>query len=76
MIQTLIMILIVAVAVWYLYRRFRATFKAENGSCGCGGCSGCPAGPIDINLKSDSDAKEFRFFSKSLTLKISKIKKH
>jgi len=53
LIQTLIMILIVAAAVWYLYRRFTATFRSQNRSCGCGGCDGCPAEPVEPAGKSD-----------------------
>jgi hypothetical protein len=53
MIQTLIMILIVAAAVWYLYRRFSATLRSENASRGCGGCDGCPAGPATISEKTE-----------------------
>ncbi len=40
MIQTIIVMLMVAAAVWYLFHWFRAAFKAENSCTGCGGCSG------------------------------------
>ncbi len=55
MIEAIILIVIVAVAVWYLLRRFTAAVKAENPSCGCGGCEGCPAGPVKIEEKLSTD---------------------
>lgn len=47
--ETIIVILIVAVAVWYLYRRIVCAVKADSPSCGCGGCGGCPAQPLKKN---------------------------
>ncbi len=47
MIETIILILIVVVAVWYLFRRFTLALRAKNPSCGCGSCESCPAAPKD-----------------------------
>jgi hypothetical protein len=41
--ETIIVVIVVSVAVWYLYRRFVCTAKAENPSCSCGGCDSCPS---------------------------------
>jgi hypothetical protein len=41
--ETIIFGIVVAVAIWYLYRRFVRTVKSENPSCGCGACDSCPA---------------------------------
>jgi hypothetical protein len=41
--QTLIVILIVAIAAAFLIRKFLKNFKPED-TCGCG-CSSCPADP-------------------------------
>jgi hypothetical protein len=43
--QTIIVIVIGALAVWYLYRTFSRSVKGGPSSCGCGGCHGCPAAP-------------------------------
>ncbi|MBR4773323.1 MAG: FeoB-associated Cys-rich membrane protein [Bacteroidales bacterium] len=41
MTQTIIVILIVAAAVFFAVRRLLRTVKRKDGGCGCG-CSGCP----------------------------------
>jgi hypothetical protein len=42
-VETLILIVSVAVAVCYLIRRFMAAIRAEHPACGCGCCEICPA---------------------------------
>ena len=41
--ETILVIIAVGVAVWYLYRTFARSLSAGNPSCGCGGCTNCPA---------------------------------
>ncbi|NLZ17157.1 MAG: FeoB-associated Cys-rich membrane protein [Desulfobulbaceae bacterium] len=44
-VQIIIIIAVVAGAVWYLYRRFRRMLDPSSKSCGCGcGSSGCGSG--------------------------------
>ncbi len=38
---TIVVILVVCIAVFYLYRHFAAKFKQAETPCGCGGCAGC-----------------------------------
>jgi hypothetical protein len=44
-IQTIVVILFFALAVWYLYRRFKGIADPNQSSCGCGGCGGCSTPP-------------------------------
>jgi hypothetical protein len=44
-IQTIVIIFIFALAVWYLYRRFKGIADPNHSSCGCGGCGGCSEEP-------------------------------
>jgi hypothetical protein len=44
--ETILIILICATAVWVLYRRIRKTVKTGRSGCGCGLCEGCPAGTL------------------------------
>ncbi len=39
--ESVIVILVVAVASWYLWTRFARALKNEAPSCGCGGSCGC-----------------------------------
>jgi hypothetical protein len=41
MFEKILIGLIVTGAVYYLYRRLRATAAADGASCGCGGCDSC-----------------------------------
>jgi hypothetical protein len=52
--ETIVVILIVALAVWYLYRTFSKSFKGGQSSCGCGGCDGCSNAPQGDNKKAAS----------------------
>jgi hypothetical protein len=44
-IQTVVVILFFALAVWYLYRRFKGIVAPNPSSRGCGGCNGCSMHP-------------------------------
>lgn len=46
MLQTSIVIIVVAAAALWLGRRWWRQLKSDSPSCGCGGCDGCqpPAG--------------------------------
>ena len=44
--ETIIIIIAVVIAVWFLYRRIARTVKGDSPSCGCGGGGdGCPSAP-------------------------------
>jgi hypothetical protein len=52
--QTLIVILIVAIAAAFLIRNFLKKFKQED-QCGCGcGCAACPTDPISCEENPDN----------------------
>jgi len=48
--------IIVAGAIYYLYRRFRATASTDGTSCGCGGCDSC--GTTQIGCESNESKQE------------------
>ncbi|WP_084489929.1 FeoB-associated Cys-rich membrane protein [Desulfotignum balticum] len=56
MFEKILIGLIVAGAVYYLYRRFRATTSADGASCGCGGCDSC--GTARIACESNGSKQE------------------
>ena len=41
--ETLLVIIFFAIAVCYLYRRFRRLFDPNQSACSCSGCGGCSA---------------------------------
>ncbi len=45
--ELLLITLIVAAAVWYLFRHFSRALKAKDSSCGFGACRNCPAARKD-----------------------------
>jgi hypothetical protein len=51
--QTLIVILIVAIAAAFLIRNFLKKFKHED-ACGCG-CSSCPTDPASCEEKPEKE---------------------
>jgi hypothetical protein len=55
MLEKILIGVIVAGAVYYLYRRFRATASTEGTSCGCG-CDSC--GTAQIECGSDGSKQE------------------
>jgi divalent metal cation (Fe/Co/Zn/Cd) transporter len=55
-IQTIVVILFFALAIWYLYRRFRAILNPNQSSCGCG-CSGCSPEPKPAPKIENADEK-------------------
>lgn len=48
----LVIVLVTAAAVWYLYRKFVGAFKGGQSACGCSGCSGCSQ--VDPKKKTDA----------------------
>ncbi len=59
MLENIIIGLIVAGAVYYLYRRFKSTTSADGGSCGSCGCDSCGTGQIKSESNgSDTSTKE------------------
>ena len=58
MFEKILISLIVAGAVYYLYRRFRAITSADAASCGCGGCDSC--GTAQIQCGSNGSKAENR----------------
>jgi hypothetical protein len=38
----IVVFIIAAGCVWYIYRHFTKTFKSEGSACGCSGCRNCP----------------------------------
>ena len=54
-IQTVVVILFFALAVWYLYRRYKGIVDPKPSSCGCCGCSGCSAQPKTIGNNESFD---------------------
>lgn len=38
----IVVFIIAAACVWYLYRHFAKTFKSQGSVCGCSGCRNCP----------------------------------
>ena len=56
MIEALILIVIVAVAVFYLLRRFMAAIRAEHSACGCDSCENCPAANREESGQREMDA--------------------
>jgi hypothetical protein len=49
--------LIVAGAVYYLYRRLRATASADSTSCGCG-CDSCGTGQVHCGSSGPEQKKK------------------
>ncbi len=48
-INTILVVIVVALAVFYLFRHFSAVVKQEKTGCGCGECEGsCGTTPCDI----------------------------
>ena len=45
--ETFLIAIIVAIAVWYLYRHFARVFKSDDVHCGCGECENCSAKPFE-----------------------------
>jgi hypothetical protein len=58
MFEKILIGIIVAGAVYYLYRRFRATTSAGGASCGCGGCDSCGTGQIACESNGSDRSKE------------------
>jgi hypothetical protein len=58
MFEKILIGLIVAGAVYYLYRRFRATTSADGASCGCGGCDSCGTAQIACQANGSDRSKE------------------
>ncbi|MFP4226128.1 MAG: hypothetical protein ACLFRF_05320 [Desulfobacterales bacterium] len=56
MIEALILIVIVAVAVCYLLRRFMAAIRAEHPACGLDSCENCPAARREGSGQRETDA--------------------
>ncbi len=55
-IQTIVVILVFALAVWYLYRRFKGIADPSQSDCGCSGCGGCSSGPQRTpRIKNDNE---------------------
>lgn len=64
--QTLLVVVIFLLAVWYLYRCLRRTLSGKGGCCGCSGCGGrkpvvkqasCSCNCVQIASGMPSDAK-------------------
>ena len=51
---TLLVLLIAAMAVGYLWRTVAGSLKQEAPPCGCGGCQGCPAAGYNCLQKTDA----------------------
>ena len=47
--EILIVVIVFAAAIWYLYRRFKGLMDPKQPSCSCSGCGGssCDAAPKD-----------------------------
>ena len=45
-----VVFLVLGVAVWYLYRRYKNIVNPDSASCGCGGCDR-GTGPVADNRK-------------------------
>lgn len=57
MFEEIIIGIIVAGAVYYLYRRFRATASADGASCGCG-CDSCGTARIGCGSNGSEQEKK------------------
>jgi hypothetical protein len=57
MFEKIIIGIIVAGAVYYLYRRFRATTSTDGASCGCG-CDSCGTDPIECRSNGSGQEKK------------------
>jgi hypothetical protein len=42
----IVVFIIAAGCVWYIYRHFAKTFKSQGSACGCSGCRNCPEADI------------------------------
>jgi hypothetical protein len=60
MFEKIFISLIVAGAVYYLYRRLRATASADGASCGCGGCDSCGTDRITCESNGSDRSKMCR----------------
>jgi hypothetical protein len=56
--EIIVVIIISALAVWYLYRRFRIMYKGDQSSCGCSGCDSCAAAPKTTRRADQADEKD------------------
>jgi hypothetical protein len=53
--EIIAVILFFAVAVWYLYRRFKSIVDPDQPSCSCSGCSGCCPEPETLSKQGPSN---------------------